>query len=121
MPRIPGPKTTSRDAYAKHVIEGKATSQRERIFRYILNETLHGRSVTRSRIAKQFRPVTYWPHEATRRGNPPIPLSSVTPRVHALVKAGIVEVSHTTKNERGNPVEWLVAVLPSPDQRKFDL
>ena len=113
------PKMTSIEAYGKHVIEGKATSQRERIFRFILNETLHGRSVNRSQITEHFAVDRFEGH--TVDGKPPIPLASVCGRVTALLDAGIVEVDKSGPGRWGRRVEYLKAVLPAPEQRKFKL
>ena len=97
--------STSREAYMRHVIAGRASSQRERILAAI--KCRPGR--TRNEIADEFRD-----------GQGRIPLGSVCGRVAVLLAAGLVREDGVRKNRGGTWSMLLWPVDPAPVQRTFE-
>ena len=89
---------TSIQSYYDHVIEGKATSQRERIF--LLLKKYH--PLSRRLISE----ITC------------IPINAVCGRVNALIDDGKVEVTHVEKDTvTKRRVEYLAPVTEKPTQQ----
>lgn len=87
---------TSREAYNEHVINGQATSQREKLLSYLQRSAL---SLTRYQL-----------HLVTG-----IRLTSVCGRVNALMDAGQVEIERVDVDpQTGKKAEYLRAAEPAP-------
>ena len=121
MSQVVTPNPTSLAHYYEHVMSGKASTQRARIYEFLVSMTNVNTAVCRNQIARWFS--RRLPHPTIHsRYLPTIPLASVCGRVHALIEAGFVEVVETKPETEGNPpVEWLKAVIPAPEQRTFNL
>ncbi len=107
---------TSAVAYREHVIEGKATSQRQRILNLLLASEV---PLSRAEIANYFKGT---PFGDTWDFGPDIPLASVCGRLAALIESkqaieldGLV-IDPLTKHK----VKVVVAVRPTPVQRSFE-
>lgn len=81
--------STSREAYYQQVMSGRATTQSERIMRYLLQV---GRPVTRHEIVDRFFCVHPGPRALD--GGSPIPWNSAGPRIVGLIEGGYVRVDH---------------------------
>lgn len=108
---------TSVVAYREHVLDGKATSQRQRILNCLL---AYDRPINRSDLADLFQNNrdlidTTWDH------GPEIPLASICGRLNVLIASGLVRVvDERTDPRTGHRVEYVEAVRPTPDQKSFD-
>lgn len=115
-----GPSSTSRGAYASHVIAGKATAQHDRL----LDAIRAFGPISRNELAALFSPEGL-PRHGTRwfAAPPRIRLGSVCGRVNALVgndERYPVRVHHTAPDpDTKHPVDYLVAVDPAPLERTF--
>lgn len=104
---------TSRAAFYKHVLSGRATSQKDRIMRYILQR---GEPVCRNEIDEFFNPRMAY---NAKDGTPLIPWNSMTAAVAGMVCRitgcshnfcnGYLIVSHTGRY-KDNEVEFLVPI-----------
>jgi hypothetical protein len=96
-------KSTSIDSYYQHVIDGKARTQREKIYDCISQSSI---PLTRRGISALTR----------------IEINAVCGRVNSLIEAGLVQVALIARSGvTGKKVEYLEAMLPIAKQRKFDL
>jgi len=108
------PGSTSRDAYTKHVVKGKATTQRDRILR-LLDEMA---PLSRHEICRHFTATTF---KNTWDDGPEIPLASVCGRVNALIESAQVRVAMTDIDKRtGQRVELVELVENAPVQKTFE-
>lgn len=115
MARVP---EQSIEAFYRHVLSGKAKSQRERIMRYILRV---GRPVTRHEIIDRFFFVGHPPRALD--GGSPIRWNSGGPRIRELLDAGYIKIAYKGDDpvtEEPN-CEFLepVTELENPDQMRF--
>ena len=115
-----GPSSTSRGAYASHVMDGKASAQHYRL----LDAIRAFGPVSRNDLAALFSPEGLL-RDGTRwfAAPPHIRLGSVCGRVNALIGSDErypVRVHHTAPDpDTGHPVDYLVAVDPAPLERTF--
>ena len=111
---------TSVDSYRRVVLDGKATSQRERILAFV---RYMDRRISRAEIAHAFSLDWYRdrkPFPTTFDGGPPIPLASVCARVFVLVQSGLLrELKGAGRGPQGDAVNLVEAVTPAPVQRTF--
>lgn len=106
--------STSRDAYGKHVIDGKATTQRGRILRLLAERA----PLSRYEICRFFTSTQF---KNTWDDGPEIPLASVCGRVKALIESGQVRVAMTDVDKRTSQrVEFVELVENAPVQRTFN-
>jgi len=120
---MPGPSSTSRGAYARHVMDGKATAQHCRI----LDAVRAFGPVSRNDLAALFSPEGLM-RDGTRwfAAPPRIRLGSVCGRVNTLLGndekgwPAFVRVHHTAPDPGSkHPVDYLMAVDPAPVERTF--
>lgn len=103
---------TSMEAYRKHVLSGKATSQTDRIMRFVL---LSGKPVTRSQIYK-----TLGKEPVAGDFGAPIPMSSVCGRVNTLINSGYLRVDHEGKCPiTGSRAQFVAPVDGAWEQRRM--
>jgi len=96
-------KSTSINSYRQHVIEGKARTQREKIYDALIESPT---PLTRRQIANVTR----------------IEINAVCGRVNALVDSGIIIISHVSEDPiTGKRVEFLSPRWPQPAQRRMSL
>lgn len=109
--------STSREAYSRHVIAGRASSQQARILSFV---RWAGNAVSRADIEHAFN--AWLSPGGTWDGGARIPLGSICPRIHALIGAGLVRrLNMPGRNERtGHMVQLLEGVEPAPVQRTFE-
>lgn len=81
--------STSREAYYQQVLSGRATTQSQRIMRFLLQV---GRPVTRHEVVDRFFCV--YPGPRALDGGLPIPWNSAGPRITALMDGGYVAEDH---------------------------
>lgn len=106
---------TSREAYHQHVLSGRATSQKDRIMRYLLQVR---RPVTRHEIVDNFFCVQPGPRSLD--GGSPIPWQSAGGAIAGLVKGDYVRVDHEgTCPVTGHLSEFLVPVGDAWAQRRL--
>lgn len=118
-----GSSSTSRGAYAVHVMDGKATAQHHRI----LDAIRAFGPISRNELATLFSPEGLT-RDGTRwfAASPRIRLGSVCGRVNTLLGneekewPAFVWVHHTGADpDSGHPVDYLVAIVPAPSERIF--
>jgi len=118
-----GPSSTSRGAYAAHVMDGKATAQHCRI----LDAIRAFGPISRNDLAGLFSPEGLM-RDGTRwfAAPPHIRLGSVCGRVNTLLGndekgwPAFVRVHHTAPDpDSKHPVDYLMAVDPAPIERTF--
>ena len=106
---------TSAVAYREHVLDGKATTQRQRILNLLQWTT---EPLSRAGIADYFRESAL---SDTWDCGPAIPLASVCGRLNALIASGQAKVAKEDVDQRtGHRVEYVEAVRPTPVQKSFD-
>jgi hypothetical protein len=109
------PAYTSTTAYRKHVVEGKATSQRERILGLLLASD---QPLSRADLVHYF---TAAPFSDTWDHGPNIPLASVCGRLNVLIASKLARVAKIDRDPAtGHAVEYVEAVRPMPTQKSFD-
>ena len=134
------PGDTSRSAHRQHAIDGKATTQIQRILAFVRHA---GNPVSRAQIAHAFskdygraawgeRRITTWDD------GPPIPLASVCGRVNSVLEdpdlrdgltrarpddgqrdPAFLRVAYRAPGELGHEVEFIEPIDPAPMQRTF--
>lgn len=106
---------TSVKAYYEHVLSGRATTQSERIMRYILKV---GRPVTRHEIVDRYFCV--YPGPRALDGGSPIPWQSAGARIAGLLQDGYVQVDREGPCPvTGNDSQFLTPVGDKWDQRRM--
>lgn len=113
---------TSRDAYYKHVLSGKATRQQDRIMCYMIKI---GRPVTRLEMVENYFCVGNYPNKRALDGGPPIYLRSMCGRIDDLKgtdkeNPDYVMVSHEGPDPiTGNKAQFLIPINDAWGQRRM--
>jgi len=109
--------SSSREAYMRHVIDGRALSQQARILGFV---RWAANPVSRADIEHAFN--AWQGRGGTWDGGSTIRLASICGRVNVLIDASLlVRLNMPKRDERtGHMVELLEAVEPAPVQRTFE-